>query len=183
MGTCNVVTINRKIDDGNLLKIGEMRIEVKPIKPGGKSCIIIDSQERMTVNAIGDGFFTKVFCDDKSNTETTSKYSMFIDSGKLEIQIPNKYQLTGISPNYSTRELDTSQYSIYKNPSRLSMSLKDIACCKYMTYLDVRGFNCHGDLSNLSELTNLIELYIGDGVYGDIMSLKVYSSREKSVKS
>lgn len=125
----------------------------------------------MTVNAIGDGFFTQVFCDDKSKVETTSKYSMFMDSGKLEIQIPNKYQLTMISPEYASG-VDVYRYSIYNNPSRLSMSLRDIACCKYVTCLDVSGFNCHGDLSNLSELTNLIELYIGDGVYGDIMSLK-----------
>lgn len=39
MGTCKVVSVNRKIDDGNLLKIGEMRIKVKPIKPGGKAAL------------------------------------------------------------------------------------------------------------------------------------------------
>ena len=181
MNKCLVTKLNGAVDNSDLLKIGEFRINVTSAPDPSKLTQGMDLQftEPTEVSIVGDGYFTdENLSANYGKVKTITSEKFFISNGNYELSIKNKYKvslISGINRNVSG---NTSEK--YK-----SINIDGLKYSNSLTWID--SFTAKGDISAFENALSLI--YIGlqnTNVTGDISAFKnntalstLYLSRTK----
>lgn len=155
MAKCLVTKLNGVVDNENLLKEGEFKVELS--QDSSTHSFDISFNKDSTLRIIGDGNFTenssKVFTI-PANTNKTVK----ISNTDCTVIIPNKKNIAGLSCiNIEGLSFDVRELSLSKNLQVLHLTPK-----------------CYGDISALKELTE-IKTFVSGGVKGDITNISGWS--------
>lgn len=174
MNKCLITKLAGSVDNNSLLKIGELRIKVSKIdnpseKTQGFNLIF---KEKVTATILGDGYFTdKTLSENNGKTmeisAQTSK-NIFVSNGDYEISIDSKYSLR-------TLKIKSDSVSgVYSSDVKnRSLNLDDLKFCNITEELDIFSPNVHGNLSSLTNMSNLSFVNIqSNNIYGDYSSLE-----------
>ena len=167
MNKCLVTKLNGAVDNSDLLKIGEFRINVTSAPDPSKLTQGMDLQftEPTEVSIVGDGYFTdENLSANYGKVKTITSEKFFISNGNYELSIKNKYKVSFISGINRNVSGDTS--GKYK-----SINIDGLKYSNSLTWID--SFTAKGDFSAFENALSLI--YIGlqsTNVTGDISALK-----------
>lgn len=174
MNKCLITKLAGSVNNNSLLKIGEFRIKVSKIdnpseKTQGFNFIF---KEKVTATILGDGYFTdSTLSENNGKTmeipDQTNK-NVFVSNGDYEISFDNKYPLR-------TLKLKSDSVSGVwpSNVINRSLNLDDLKFCNIAEELDIFSPNVYGNLSSLSNMSNILYLNIeSNNVYGDYSNLE-----------
>lgn len=189
MVKCLVTKLNGSVDNNELLRIGEMRVKVESVESPTKDTqgFGIASVEPITVEIVGDGYFTdETLTENKGKSMVVTGTQGIIVSQATTVAIRNKYNLSALrifipsgSPYGKNKifNLDDFKYSPLKDLNLAkSQTTGDIASLENLTNLTnffANGTNISGDIANLKNLSALRSLNVSNTkVIGDIANLK-----------
>ena len=163
MGKCLVTKLNGAVDNSDLLKIGEFRINVTSAPDPSKLTQGMDLHftEPTEVSIVGDGYFTdENLSANYGKVKTITNERFFISNGNYELSIKNKYKvslISGINRNVSGNTIGN-----YK-----SINIDGLKYSNSLTWIDMG--RAEGDISAFTNNTALTTLYLGNtNVTGDI---------------
>ena len=186
MGKCLVTKLNGAVDNSDLLKIGEFRINVTSAPDPSKLTQGMDLHftEPTEVSIVGDGYFTdENLSANYGKVKTITNERFFISNGNYELSIKNKYKVSLISGinrnvsgntigNYKSINIDGLKYSNSLTWIDMGRAEGDISAFKNVLSLRFIGLgntNVTGDISAFTNNTALTTLYLGNtNVTGDI---------------
>ena len=164
MEKCLVTKLNGSSDNSELLRVGEMRMNISKVEnpTNATQGVAISVSKPVTLEIIGEGYFTdKNLTDNKGKTLAlnTDTNNIWVSNNDVEIAIFDKYNLMIIN---------TSEYG---NNKRLNID--DLKYLLGLTTLNLPGTQISGDIANLKNLTALTTMYLSNTpVSGDIANLK-----------
>lgn len=181
MGTCLVTKLNGAVDNSDLLKIGEFRINVTSVPDPSKLTQGMDLQftEPTEVSIVGDGYFTdENLSANYGKVKTITSEKFFISNGNYELSIKNKYKvslISGINRNVSG---DT-------NGNCKSINIDGLKYSNSLTWID--SVTAKGDISAFENALSLNYIALqSTKITGDIRAFKdntalssLYLSRTK----
>lgn len=163
MNKCLVTKLNGSIDNKELLKLGELRININNSsnQSGGNREIKIGVKSSATLEIVGDGYFT-----DKTHAQNNGKIKV-INGNDNKIYVSKDVKKLSIISKY-----DIESLALTGNISE--MQLIDFKYCKLISGLFItRSSLITGDIEILKEFSNLIDILAEySGISGDIASLK-----------
>ena len=186
MGKCLVTKLNGAVDNSDLLKIGEFRINVTSAPNPSKLTQGMDLQftEPTEVSIVGDGYFTdENLSANYGKVKTITNERFFISNGNYELSIKNKYKVSLISGinrnvsgntigNYKSINIDGLKYSNSLTWIDMGRAEGDISAFKNvlsLRYIGLGNTNVTGDISVFTNNTALTTLYLSNtNVTGDI---------------
>ena len=168
MEKCLVTKLNGSSDNSELLRVGEMRMNI--LKVASPTYLTqgfgIAVSKPTTLEIIGDGYFTdSTLTENKGKTLTldTGNNSIWVNNDDVEIAILDKYSIRGITILYQS----ASSFGNNK-----SINIDDLKYSLGLTYLDLNKTQATGDIANLNNLTRLTLLSVNNTqVSGDIVNL------------
>lgn len=200
---CLVTKLKGSVDNASLLKMGQMKIHVSPLKS-----VVESSQRKLTLYAIegkqisvdttGVGYFSvynEADLSDPSKRYTHYEMPSTIGSASFFFEVfPDAEYDIIISNKYNIRWFKYDTIS-QLNHSVFSFNLCDIAFSTGMTEFNVNNSDVNGNIRELSKLINLEKLNLvntsgiqgrlsdmGSSVINNIQSIKVSSTKsEKSI--
>ena len=186
MGKCLVTKLNGAVDNSDLLKIGEFRINVTSAPDPSKLTQGMDLQftEPTEVSIVGDGYFTdENLSANYGKVKTITNERFFISNGNYELSIKNKYKVSLISGinrnvsgntigNYKSINIDGLKYSNSLTWIDMGRAEGDISAFKNVLSLRFIGLgntNVTGDISAFTNNTALTILHLDNTkITGDI---------------
>lgn len=163
MGNCLVTKLNGSVDNKELLKIGELRINInKSSNPSGSNReITIGVRSSATLEIVGDGYFT-----DKTLAQNNGKTKV-INGNNNTIYVSNDVKKLSIISKHDIKSL-----ALKGNISE--MQLIDLKYCKLINSLSINNSTLiTGDIEILKEIPNFSDILAEySGISGDIASLK-----------
>ena len=186
MNKCLVTKLNGAVDNSDLLKIGEFRINVTSAPDPSKLTQGMDLQftEPTEVSIVGDGYFTdENLSANYGKVKTITSEKFFISNGNYELSIKNKYKvslISGINRNvsgdtsgkYKSINIDGLKYSNSLTWIDSFTAKGDISAFENalsLKYIGLQYTNVTGDISAFANNTALSTLYLdGTNVTGDI---------------
>lgn len=163
MVKCLVTKLNGSIDNKELTKLGELRINInKSSNPSGSNReITFRVNSSATLEIIGDGYFT-----DKTLTQNNGKTKV-INENNNTFYVSNDVKMLSIISKYDIKSLN-----LIGNISE--MQLIDLKYCKLISSLFITNSSLiTGDIEILNEFPNFIDILAEySGISGDIASLK-----------
>lgn len=174
MNKCLITKLAGSVDNNSLLKIGEFRIKVSKIdnpseKTQGFNLIF---KEKVTATILGDGYFTDSTLSENNGKTMeipgqTNK-NIFVSNGDYEISFDSKYPL---------RTLKVKANSVSgvwpSDVINRSLNLDDLKFSTITEELDIMSPNVYGNLSSLTNMSNIVYLNIeSNNVYGDYSNLE-----------
>ena len=190
MNKCLVTKLNGAVDNSDLLKIGEFRINVTSAPDPSKLTQGMDLQftEPTEVSIVGDGYFTdENLSANYGKVKTITSEKFFISNGNYELSIKNKYKvslISGINRNvsgytsgkYKSINIDGLKYSNSLTWIDTFTAKGDISAFENalsLMYISLQNTNITGDISALKNNTALSTLYLSSTkIAGDISALK-----------
>ena len=184
MNKCLVTKLNGTVNNGSLLKIGELRIKTKKLEsPSEESNILSISFSKDTeVKIIGDGYFTDSDGQNLGKVKSVSAGNIAdlkFSNGDYEISIANKYAITFIQLNGVNIFLDVGGFKYSKDlrsitlPQGTEGDISNLSDLVKVTKISIIMSSVSGDISSLSNLLDLTEFYLSNSnVAGEIGSLK-----------
>lgn len=187
MEKCLVTKLKGAVDNQELLRIGEIGLDVDISTPAALELI---TNVKCTLRIIGDGYFTN---ESNGNLGTSfqvpasTESVIYVSAGKYKIAISDKYDFNSVRfSKKGTRDynlnpsVDIDSFKYSKNITVLNIgnkvygdmsALKDL---KNITFLSINSPSVVGDISTLQDMKKLNSLYlIGcSGIVGDIAALK-----------
>lgn len=172
MAKCLVTKLSGKVDNDNLLRLGEMRIGMKPHSSPNNynSSFMIKASKEIKLEIIGNGYFSNYGLTENHGKTMTipanEETDVFVSNGDYQIAILGVYYITKLHfHGNSVVGTDTTQRSI---------NIDDLSRAKGLESLDIQAAsNVSGDLSSLSTLVNLNNLILATtNITGDFSSLK-----------
>ena len=177
MGKMFKTVYPQSVDNDNLLKIGEMRIDINP--SNNVTQFYCSASDGISKKSVKNGYITNE-AGNVNNGNTSDSARVFLSPSSTALIIDNKYKLNELqvilSNNVSIdlsdlRYTDTMTKLNLKN-SKVSGSLSDISNMANMQSLDLSSTNVSGSLSDISNMTNLISLRLSNtNVTGDLSEL------------
>lgn len=163
MVKCLVTKLNESSDNKELLKLGELRINInKSSSPSGSNKnITIGVKSSATLEIVGDGYFT-----DKTLAQNNGKTKV-INGNDNTIYVSNDVKKLSIISKYDIKSL-----ALVGNISE--MQLIDLKYCKLISGLFITNSTLiTGDIEVLKEFPNFSDILAEySGISGDIVSLK-----------
>ena len=163
MVKCLVTKLNGSTDNKELLKLGELRINInKSSSPSGSNrSITIGVKSSATLEIVGDGYFTDITLS-QNNGKTK-----VINGNYNTIYVSNDVKKLSIISKYDIKSL-----SLIGNISE--MQLIDLKYCKLISGLFITNSTLiTGDIEVLKEFPNFADIIAEySGISGDIVSLK-----------
>lgn len=163
---CLVTKLNGVVNNSELLKLGELRIDVlqEASLTGSTSNLVLQASKEIPIEIIGNGFFTDegltINKGKKLSINPNIPTAIYLSNGNYSIAIYDKYNLTSISVNKHGVKFDLSILKYLTNLQTINLS----------------GTQITGDIQSLQNLTNLQTLRVNSTqVVGDIQSLKSLS--------
>lgn len=185
MSKCFVTKL-KGVVDVDLLKVGELRINITKKDSNTPNKFLFRADEAIEIKLIGDGYFTNENgSENKGKTASiqTVNTNIYVSNDNCQISIPNKYVLFNVSLLSSNCEFDLSgiKYSsqIQQISAEYTSSEGDISNIpKNVLNLYLSGTKTFGDLSALSDLSviKVISMNDNDNIVGDISSIKALTS-------
>ena len=154
MGKCLIFNCQGEITNGNVDKLGYLKISIKSAPEQGSklSALVHSSDPGAKMEIVGDSYFTN--SNDKNLGKTIqipAQDVIYIHNSDCVLYV-DKYNLTRLETGSVVCPLDELRYS---------------------TNLDRLGAKCSGDIANLKDLTRLTFLAMSAApVSGDIANLK-----------
>lgn len=163
MGKCLVTKLSGSIDNKELLKLGELRININEssVPTGSNRGITIGVASPTTLEIIGDGYFTNETLVQNNGTTKT------INGNNNVIYVSNNVKQLSVISKYDIKSL-----ALTDNISE--MKLIDLKYCKNIAGLFInRSSLITGDIATLKELPDFTDILAEySGISGDIASLK-----------
>lgn len=190
MNKCLVTKLNGAVDNSNLLKIGELRINVTSAPNPSKLTQGMELQftEPTEVSIIGDGYFTdENLSANYGKVKTITNERFFISNGNYELSIKNKYKVSLMSSinrdvsgdnngKYESINIDGLKYSNSLTWIDMSSAEGDISAFKNalsLRFVALSNTNVTGDISAFANNTALIALILsGTNITGDISAFE-----------
>ena len=194
MEKCLVTKLNGSSDNSELLRVGEMRMNISKVENPTyvtQGFFILVSKPT-TLEIIGEGYFTdSTLTENKGKTlviDVNNNNTFWVSSNDVEIAILEKYSINKMNilfqgansfGNNKSINIDDLKYSLGLTTLSLPMTQVsgDIANLKNLTglvSLDLSSTQVSGDIANLKNLTALTYLSFNNvsQVSGDIANLK-----------
>ena len=173
MEKCFITKLNGIVSSPDILKLGEMRINVTKLdNPTSKTQYFsFTFNEKSDIEIIGDGYFTNenlsVNYGKKKTVEPNTDTIIYVSNGDFGLSIFDKYSLKNIV-------VFTLGYSI----SNKKMSdIEVLKFSKNLTNLNLPNTQVSGDIGGLKTLTALTNLNLSNTqVSGDIGGLKTLTA-------
>lgn len=172
MAKCLVTKLSGTVNNDNLLRLGEIRIGMKPHSSPNiyNSSFMIKASKEIKLEIIGNGYFSNYgLTENRGKTMTipaNEETDVFVSNGDYQIAILGVYYITKLHfHGNSVVGTDVTQRSI---------NINDLSRAKGLESLDITAAsNVSGDLSSLSTLVNLNNLILSTtNITGDFSSLK-----------
>ena len=193
MEKCLVTKLNGSSDNSELLRVGEMRMNISKVEnpTNATQGIAISVSKPVTLEIIGEGYFTdKNLTENKGKTLAlnTGSTSIWVSNNDVEIGILDKYSLNSISIIYQDVKVayglnkyfniadfkySSSLTSLALDSTQVSGDIANLKNLTALTNLALYNTKVSGDIANLKNLTALTSLYLSNTkVSGDIANLK-----------
>ena len=184
MNKCLVTKLNGIVNNGSLLKIGELRIKTKKLESPseGSNILSISFNKDTEVQIIGDGYFTDSSNQNLGKVKSVSAGNIVdlkFSNGDYEISISNKYAITFIQLNGANYFLDVGGFKYSKDLKSITLpkgtegDISDLSDLVKVTKLSIDRSSVSGNISSLSNLLDLKEISLSNtNVDGRIDSLK-----------
>ena len=190
MGKCLVTKLNGAVDNFDLLKIGEFRINVTSAPNPSKITQGMDLQftEPTEVSIVGDGYFTdENLSANYGKVKTITSERLFISNGNYELSIKNKYKvslISGINRNisgalegkYKSINLDGLKYSnslTWIDAITIKGDISAFENALSLRYIGLSNTNITGDISAFENNTALVTLSLSKtNITGDISAFE-----------
>ena len=186
MGKCLVTKLNGAVDNFDLLKIGEFRINVTSAPNPSKLTQGMDLQftEPTEVSIVGDGYFTdENLSANYGKVKTITNERFFISNGNYELSIKNKYKvslISGINRNvsgdlngeYKSFNIDGLKYSnslMWIDSITAEGDISAFENALSLIYIGLSKTNITGDISAFANNTALTTVFLTEtNITGDI---------------
>ena len=190
MGKCLVTKLNGAVDNFDLLKIGEFRINVTSAPNPSKLTQGMDLQftEPTEVSIVGDGYFTdENLSANYGKVKTITSERLFISNGNYELSIKNKYKvslISGINRNisgtlegkYKSINLDGLKYSnslTWIDAITVKGDISAFENALSLRYIGLSDTNITGDISAFENNTALSTIFLSNtNITGDISAFE-----------
>lgn len=168
---CLVTKLKGTVDDSSLMKLGEIQSEKTTADSWDKdsqTIKITSSRSDITLKIIGDGYFT-----DENNSANNGKEITIEKDDEREIYLSNGTYVISIISKYYINffDLNTGSKGLYNNTKCLVGGLESLIYSKSISRIRCNGCTISGDISSLKNITNIVEIYLGDSkgdIFGDI---------------
>lgn len=178
-----VVKLAGTVDNDDLRKLGEMRIQITPTQDTVNSMsqnLYLNVTEPIQLKLTGDGHFTDSTLEQNLGTTITLQTganNIYVSNGTSTLHIYNKYAITALSMNFAKWQSHVHwkfNYADFEGMYALQYvklfyadiiagsSLASFRDLHNLTYLFVVGKGAIGDLSDIEGLTGLTTLIIND---------------------
>lgn len=160
MGKCLITKLNGIVNNDNILKLGELKLQLLPVSSptANTEAITLKFSKNTSVAISGDAYFTNSGLS--SNNGKTIDFAendaqlLYVSNNDGYLSIPDKYSITTLQADYSKIMLDLDLL-------KFSNKLENLVC------------KASGDISILGNFKNISTIQIkNDELYGDIKSLK-----------
>ena len=186
MGKCLTTKLNGSVDNSDLLKIGEMRINILPAPNPSKLTQGMDLifTKPTQVSIIGDGYFTdENLSANYGKTKTITSERFFVSNGNYILSIADKYSLKLLSPlnrnvvgdnitlykSFDITDLKYSNLLYWIDGASVTGDISAFANSTALTFIGFNNTSVTGDISAFANNTALTTLYFSDtAVTGDI---------------
>ena len=184
MNKCLVTKLNGIVNNGSLLKIGELRIKTKKLESPseGSNILSISFSKDTEVKIIGDGYFTDSNSQNLGKVKSVSAgdiADLKFSNGDYEISIANKYAITFIQLNGENNFLDVGGFKYSKDLKSITLpkgsegDISDLSDLVKVTKLSIPNSSVSGDISSLSNLLDVTSISLSNtNVAGEIGALK-----------
>lgn len=184
MNKCLVTKLNGIVNNGSLLKIGELRIKTKKLESpsDGSNILSISFNKDTEVQIIGDGYFTDSNNQNLGKVKSVSAGNiedLKFSNGDYEISIANKYAITFIQLKGANYFLDVAGFKYSKDLKSITLfagtegDISDLSDLVKVTKVSITRSSVSGNISSLSNLLDLTEISLSNSnVDGGIDSLK-----------
>ena len=178
MGKCLITKLNGSVNNSELLKIGELRINFGKVQNPTKEnrSLNIKVNKESKVELIGDGYFTDENLGANKGkslllSPNTNNY-IYISNNDVAISISDKYALTGIF-----HQAVEYPWNASGDKSHIKYNLEDLKYSAALTNLSAKSANISGDISALTNLTALVTMDLSNTqISGDIANLKTLTA-------
>ena len=157
MGNCLKTQLKESVQNENLSKLNELKVSIPSL--GSQQVMYVKGIERVV--AYGDGYFSLTNGGEHKTDATiipSNLTALYIPEGiEFKLGLYSKYELITLSGSSLNEYKTTGQYN-----------LSDVKYCTELQYLTITGI---GDIKDLANNTELINLCIGNGATGDIAHL------------
>lgn len=173
MGKCLVTKLNGTVNDGSLLRLGEMRIHISRINsPTGQTQGMTFSFTKNTdLEILGDGYFTNSTLSENKGKKITignTVTCVYVSNGDFDVCILDKYSVKVIYMH--STEVDQT----YRKDGVKTFDISQLYYCTNIETLVAFHNTLVGDISSLKNCSKLNTLLIDDNskISGDISVLK-----------
>ena len=184
MGKCLVTKLNGTVNNQSLLRIGELRFEVRKVSSPNQYSqgFMFNVNKETTLEIIGDGYFTdKTLVENKGKTMTLSpSYDVYVyvSNGDFQLAILNKYSLVRVNDygewgngaqqtGFINKTLDldnlktlTALTSLNLYNTQVSGNVGDLKTSTALTSLNLSSTQVSGNVGDLKTLTALTSLHV-----------------------
>ena len=166
MGKMFKTVYPQSVDNDNLLKIGEMRIDINP--SNNVTQFYCSASDGISKKSVKNGYITNE-AGNVNNGNTSDSARVFLSPSSTALIIDNKYKLNELQVILS---------------NNVSIDLSDLRYTDTMTKLNLKNSKVSGSLSDISNMTNLISLILSNtnvsGSLSDISNMANMQSLDLS---
>lgn len=173
MGKCLVTKLNGTVNNGSLLRLGEMRIHISRIdSPTGQTQGMTFSFTKNTdLEILGDGYFTDSTLSENKGKKITignTPTYVYVSNGDFDVCILDKYSVKNIYMH--STEVDQT----YRKDGVKTFDISQLYYCTNLEVFVALHDTLVGDISSLKNCSKLNILLIADNskISGDISVLK-----------
>ena len=173
MGKCLVTKLNGTVNNGSLLRLGEMRIHISRIdSPTGQTQgMTFNFTKNTDLEILGDGYFTDRTLSENKGKKITIGNTLtcvYVSNGDFDVCILDKYSVKDIYMH--STEVDQT----YKKDGVKTFDISQLYYCTNIETLVALHDVLIGDISSLKNCSKLNILLIDDNskISGDISVLK-----------
>lgn len=173
MGKCLVTKLNGTVNNGSLLRLGEMRIHISRINsPTGQTQgMTFGFTKNTDLEILGDGYFTNSTLSENNGKKITignTPTYVYVSNGDFDVCILDKYSVKDIYMH--STELDQT----YRKDGVKTFDISQLYYCTNLESFTGLHDVLVGDISSLKNCSKLKHLLIGDNskISGNISVLK-----------
>ena len=182
MGKCLITKLNGIVNNDNIQKLGELRLQLLPVSSptADTEAITLKFSKNTSVAISGNAYFTdSALSANKGKTVNfTGNNSQLIHVSNNDgyLSIPDKYDIMTLQVNYSKTMLDLDLLKFSNKLEILickaSGNISILGNSKNISTVQIKGDELYGDIKSLKDAANLEILEIASlNITGDISSL------------
>lgn len=182
MGKCLITKLNGIVNNDNILKLGELRLQLLPVSSPTVDTegIMLKFSKNTSVAISGNAYFTdSALSANKGKTvEFTGNIAqlLYVSNNDGYLSIQDKYDIMVLQASYSKTMLDLDLLKFSNKLEILvckaSGNISILGNFKNISTVQIKGDELYGDIKGLKDVTNLEILEIASlNITGDISSL------------